>query len=522
MTTLTVVQTSYVCYTPLRHHETTTNSTPQDIPQPFMTTLKSKASTDAKPATPVFRVRPPGNRDGTVSTTTISKSRTSLPPGICEAENNKKLPQDSVVLAAATTNFLFDSDDDNLHYHLSLRLTSMGRRILEEISKGNPGTGRVMEFHGVGTREYHTLQSILDESSRVKPRRVLTYDHIKHVLLVDMPSPVHEAPFTKLKDAFASTLKLFPYNHKLINPDVNMNLELKVKGRSVTPDISITMMKASGLINQLLVPLIGECACSDTVANALGRMKNTIRNHPEVAVAILAVVREVKVYECPQEGSVASETLSTSETPMPLEEFITEEFPLGEPIKIAGHDWFHLRSVEYTVWVKKEGQAQIDFDDHDEEHIARGMLFPEVNMGPVMTMIQRGLEKIKDMFIAFTQRLDDTADVTRLKEAEVIFSMDWDDTVSFMNGAAHTTSYARYLNWLIDVQAETEPQQIISGKRIRDPSYSPSPEVSDDAASKEVSTISRGRPKRRQCPASQPPPLKSKFTHTQASRKRRG
>jgi hypothetical protein len=196
-----------------------------------------------------------------------------------------------------------------------------------------------------------------------------------------MPSPAHEAPFTKLKDAFASTLKLFPYNHKLINPDVNMNLELKVKGRSVTPDISITMMKARGLLNELLVPLIGECACSDTVANALGRMKKTISDHPEVAVAILAVVREVKAYECPQEGSVASETLSTSETPMPLEEFITEEFPLGEPIKIAGHDWFHLRSVEYTVWVKKEGQAQIDFDDHDEEHIARGVRFRTFELG---------------------------------------------------------------------------------------------------------------------------------------------
>jgi hypothetical protein len=135
-------------------------------------------------------------------------------------------------------------------------------------------------------------------------------------------------------------------------------------------------------------------------------------------------------------------------------------------------------------------------------------------------MIQRGLEKIKDIFVAFTQRLDDTADVTRLKEAEVIFSMDWDDTVSFMNGAAHTTSYARYLNWL-DVQAETEPPQIKSGKRIRDPSYSPSlseVSTSDDADVKETSTISRGRPKRRQRPVSQPPPRKSKLTHSRKSR----
>lgn len=143
-------------------------------------------------------------------------------------------------------------------------------------------------------------------------------------------------------------------------------------------------------------------------------------------------------------------------------------------------------------------------------------------MDPVMTMIQQGLEKMKDMFVAFTQRLDDTADVTRLKEAPVIFSMDWDDTVSLMNGAVQSTSYARYLNWLDDAQAETEPQQIKSGKRIRDPSYSPSlseVSASDDADLKEMSTISRGRPKRRQRPASQPPPRKSQLTH---SRKRRG
>jgi hypothetical protein len=194
-----------------------------------------------------------------------------------------------------------------------------------------------------------------------------------------MPSPAHEAPFTKLKDAFASTLKLIPYNHKLICPAVNMNLPLKVGSRSVTPDISITMMKASGLINQLLVPLIGECACSDTVANALGRMKNTIRNHPEVAVAILAVVREVKAYECPQEGSVASETLLTSDTPMLLDQFITEEFTLGEPVKIADHVWFHLGSVEYMVWVKQDGEAHIDFDNHNEEHMARGVRFPLIS-----------------------------------------------------------------------------------------------------------------------------------------------
>lgn len=192
-----------------------------------------------------------------------------------------------------------------------------------------------------------------------------------------MPSAIHEAPFTKLKDSLASTLQRLPYDHKLLCVDVNMNLALEIAKASVTPDISITVMKAKGLINELLIPLIGECACSETVAHALRRMKKTIRAHPEVAVAILAIVREARPYECPQEGSIASTTLLTSETPMPRSEFITEEFLPCEPVKIAGHSWCHLSSVEYIVWIKPDEEAQIDLDNHDEEYMARGVRFSQ-------------------------------------------------------------------------------------------------------------------------------------------------
>lgn len=41
--------------------------------------------------------------------------------------------------------------------------------------KGSHAYHIYQEFHGVGTREYDTLQSILEESSRVKPRRVYSF-----------------------------------------------------------------------------------------------------------------------------------------------------------------------------------------------------------------------------------------------------------------------------------------------------------------------------------------------------------
>ncbi|KAG1837750.1 hypothetical protein C8R48DRAFT_680245 [Suillus tomentosus] len=96
--------------------------------------------------------------------------------------------------------------------------------------------------------------------------------------------------------------------------------------------------------------------------------------------------------------------------------------------------------------------------------MAHGTLFPEIRMDGVVNMLRRGLEKVKDMFIDFTQRLDETVDVTRLEEARATFSIDWDDTVSLLNGAVHSTSHARYVSWHDNIKAETEPQQIRAGK----------------------------------------------------------
>ncbi|KAG2108996.1 uncharacterized protein F5147DRAFT_773331 [Suillus discolor] len=515
MSTLTLANTSHACHTPHRHYETKTNTTLQGTPQTM--TWKPKTENGhpnhylVKSATPVFR--PLGI--GTESTTITSESKTSLPLGIRETEKNKilKLPQASAV-AMVPANPLFDHDHDNDLHRSNHHLTSNGRRILKEIIKGNSQTGHVMEFHSVEAREYNMLQSMLEERGRVKPRHVHYSVSGDRVLLVDMPNTIHEAPFSKLKDSFVSTLKLLSYNHKLICSDVNMNLVSEIPGRSVTPDMSITMMKAKGLVNELLLPLIRECACSITVASTLDRMGRIIGANPEVAVAILAIVREVKPYQSPREGSIASETLSTSERPMPRNQFVTEEVPLGEPVKIAGYDWCYLSSVEYMVWIKPDGEAQINLDDHDDEHMARGMLFPEISMDAVMNMIQRGLEKAKDMFVDFTQRLDETVDVTPLEEAQVTFSIDWDDAVSSLNGAVQSTSYARYVAWHNNIKVETEPQEIKAGKCTRDPSYSPSLSESlgsDDADFQESSTISRGHPKRKQRPVSQPPPRKSEF-----------
>ncbi|KAG1730953.1 uncharacterized protein EDB91DRAFT_1155720 [Suillus paluster] len=389
--------------------------------------------------------------------------------------------------------------DDKLHYH---HLTSNGRKVLKEITARTSETG-VMEFHGVDAREYEVLQHVLEEMGRIKPR--LTYDYSKHLLFVDIPSPLHEAPFINIRDSLACTIEHLPYDHDVICPAINMNLPLEIEDILATLHISITLTKAERPITELLVPLIGECICSETKTKShiMDKMKKTIDAHPEINMVILGIVHEAQAYECPKIGSVASKTLLKSPTPIPRSKFITKSFPPCESINIADHNWCHLSLVEFFVWVKQDGDTQIDLDQDDNDHMARGVLYPEVRMDAVTKMFQQGLERIRDTFVDFTKHISTIVDVTSLEEAEVVFPISWKDAFIAADVSVDATAYARYKHW--------HENQINPTKRTWDLSYSPSDSesessVSDDAKLQEGTSLSCGRPRRKRRPASQPPP----------------
>jgi hypothetical protein len=188
-----------------------------------------------------------------------------------------------------------------------------------------------------------------------------------------MPSAIHEAPFDCLKLSLGQSISAMPYDEDLIFPMIHMNSSLSVKRKSVTPDICITVTAASGPTRIVLVPFIGECACSEDKSHAIRKLKNTIAAHPHIKMAILGLVREAQPFKSPDSDSVASQTLSTLDEPLPLEEFITERFPPCTPIMIANHNWCHISSVEFFVWVKGEDESILDLDNEDAEHMACGV-----------------------------------------------------------------------------------------------------------------------------------------------------
>jgi hypothetical protein len=90
---------------------------------------------------------------------------------------------------------------------------------------------------------------------------------------------------------------------------------------------------------------------------------------------IIGIVREVNAYHSPKEGSLASKTFLQLPTPIPRDQFIPERSTPCEPVNVAGHTWCNLRSAEFLIWVKQDGEAQINLSNRDAQHMAHGVRF---------------------------------------------------------------------------------------------------------------------------------------------------
>ncbi|KAG2130267.1 hypothetical protein DEU56DRAFT_757938 [Suillus clintonianus] len=473
---------------PYRRYQTRHNSTLQAPTTPRTHPVKAtggvqKSNLTLKPLAPVLQLSKTGATAGPKT------SEIPLQEVHQDILNSVKLR--ASVDTTISLNPLFDDDDDSLQRFLRYhQLTSNGRNILKELTKLPPETGRIMEFHDVGAREYEVIEEVLGQTGRVsKPR--LTYDYEKHSLLVEMPSAIHEAPFDCLKESLGVAMSLLPYEHDLIYLMIHMNSSLSVNRKSVTPDICITVTAAKGPTQTMLVPFIGECACSEDKDHAILKLKNTIAAHPHAKMAVLSLVHEAQPYSSPDDDSFASETFSKLKEPLPLEEFITERLPPCMPITVADHSCCYISSVEFFVWVRGDDEDIIDLDNDDADHMAHGTLLPHIKMDAVKAMLTRGVGKIRDSFVSFSKQLNPEIDCTELEEAVITLPTRWNDYVIALNNGADVTAWRRYQTWHEDVISDLK----------KDPSYVP-PSNAGEASG---SSHERSKRKRKRTSTSLPP-----------------
>lgn len=133
-----------------------------------------------------------------------------------------------------------------------------------------------------------------------------------------------------------------------------------------------------------------------------------------------------------------------------------------------------------------------------------------LQMDDISAMLQRGMDKVRDMMARFSRTLDIAGDFSTLEEAEVRLPLNWSLSAKFALTAADLTAHERYESWH-DVQFKG----VKLTKQNHDPPYCPS-ESDHDGGSSESATPPPRTCLRKRVSTSQPPPRKSRKTKGKA------
>ncbi|KAG2122369.1 hypothetical protein BD769DRAFT_1389646 [Suillus cothurnatus] len=331
-------------------------------------------------------------------------------------------------------------------------LTSNVREVLKYVVELTPDKSHRV-FHGVRPEEFKSIQHAVGEAGRISTKPRLAYDYDKHLLVVDMPSILHEASFDYIKDCLTLAIACLPYDRELVHPTICMNYPLKIRGGVVHPDMTITITALEDTTSVVVIPGVGECALSQNRAHVFDKVESEIEAHPEAVLAIIVLIREGISFTSPQIDSIASKELRNGDDdpqPLSLDHFIHKRSAprsFNTPIRIAEHDWCHVQSVEYFVWVKGDNQDRIDVRDTNPLFMAHGTLGPTLDMDAVTVMLERGVRKIRDSLVSFSRRLDSEADCSDLEVAPVTFPIVWRVGAKILMTAADLTAHQRYDLW---------------------------------------------------------------------------
>ncbi|KAG2099247.1 uncharacterized protein F5147DRAFT_655849 [Suillus discolor] len=432
-------------------------------------------------------------KHGPVSPGLLLGNRTTEPRSIktClpveqETQDNKSVDceEGTSDVATTTADSLYDHDIQK-SYH-SEHFTPNVQNVLKYLT-GLALVDTYMGFHGVKPREFEIIEHEVEETGCILTKPRLAYDYNEHLLTIHMPTVLHEAFHDDLKDSFTSAIKDLPYNRRIIRPQVYMNYKLRLKSKSVMPDMVISLTATQGPTQKLLIPYIGETALTEQWDHVFKKMESMIVAHPEIILASIVLVREAKRYTSPQQDSIATDTLHNrcngeeKPDPLSLEEFITQRSTLQnfeEPVQVSDHTWCHVESVEYFVWIKGDKDRAIDMRNGKPEDRAYGVLLPELHMDDITKIFDRGMSQMRDLFLLFQKDLDPKSAIDHSSLANFVippFPIDWDLGSLGVLTAADLTAYTRYVDWH-DVRFR-------GAKHTHDSSYEPSESEYDGSSS---------------------------------------
>ncbi|KAG1851059.1 hypothetical protein DFJ58DRAFT_729040 [Suillus subalutaceus] len=324
---------------------------------------------------------------------------------------------------------------------------SVCRKILTFIA--NPNRGReYMQFCGVYSEEYSELLRFIEDTSYISSKPRFSYIPEDHILLVEMPSALHEAPFAGFKDVFSNFFASLPYDRKVVNIEILNTVSIS---SGVSPDQRISFHKlGSRRSNKFIYTMIGETALSQDVDSLLTKLRKAVAANPQLLLIIMILIEEQNPFHSPLWNSLASRRLLQQPFHQESGDFLAQSdddsvAALNVPVSILGHKWCSVGSISFKVWVR--GDDPIDIDTDDVSLMAEGTLYPVENMDAVNNMIETGARALQRGLALFTQEINPDIDIHAIQDPSIPFHLDISMIRTKLVSAMEETAYSRYRVW---------------------------------------------------------------------------
>jgi hypothetical protein len=199
----------------------------------------------------------------------------------------------------------------------------------------------------------------------------LTYFDDDSILIVEMPSAVHEAPLVALHTALTCFFASIPYDRQAINVNVLSNIEAS---DSLVPDMRISLQNMYAEDADVIIPGLAETAFSQHRDALVDKLEDAIIENPSLLLVIAAVVCEDAPYRSPKRGSDTGRALLQDPMKRRAKDFVsaTGRPALNAPVVVEGHTWCSISSVWFKVWVR--GDHPIDIFSDDNTLVADGVM----------------------------------------------------------------------------------------------------------------------------------------------------
>jgi hypothetical protein len=216
----------------------------------------------------------------------------------------------------------------------------------------------------------------------------LSYIDKYALLLVEMPTPLHEAPFASLGKVFSRFFDDIPYDRTTINISILNTVELST---GIAPDQRISFHRLGHRRESTFIStMLGETALSQDPDDLFVKLREAVEANPYVLLVIAVLIKEARPYHSPAWRTVASQTLLRQPLHQNSNAFLVQSdedsiSALDVPVVVCGHEWCSIESVTFKVWVR--GNDPIDIDTDNADLMAEGVRFSLIPKCRVQLMV---------------------------------------------------------------------------------------------------------------------------------------